>query len=73
VRRARELLAHGDALCARLHGLARPVVAGYVAGGWATAAALERASFDPNSRAVRPRRIGTLGHALRILGRAGSA
>ena len=66
VERARELLAHGDALCARLHGLARPVVAGYAAGGWATAAALERADFDPNSRPVRPRRIATLRHALRV-------
>jgi len=66
VERARALLAHGDALCARLRGLARPVVAGYAAGGFATAAALERAAFDPNSRAVRPRRIATVGHALRL-------
>ena len=66
VERARALLARGDALCARLHGLARPVVAGYAAGGWATAAALERADFDPNSRPVRPRRIATLRHALRV-------
>ena len=73
VERARELLAHGDALCARLPGLARLVVAGYAAGGWATAAALERAEFDPNSRAVRPRRIATLRHALGVLGRAGHA
>src|SRR5262245_40757486 len=35
VERARALLAHGDALCARLRGFARPVVAGYAAGGWA--------------------------------------
>jgi squalene synthase HpnC len=66
VERARELLAHGDALCARLRGLARPVVAGYVAGGWATAAALARAGFDPNLRPVRPRRLATLRHALRL-------
>jgi squalene synthase HpnC len=66
VERARELLVHGDALCARLRGLARPVVAGYAAGGWATAAALERAGFDPNRRPVRPRRIATLRHALRV-------
>src|SRR5262249_18800663 len=32
VERARALLAHGDALCARLRGFARPVVAGYAAG-----------------------------------------
>ena len=66
VERARTLLAYGDALCARLRGLARPVVAGYAAGGWATAAALERAGFDPNSRPVRPRRVTTLRHALRV-------
>ena len=66
VERSRALLAHGDALCARLRGFARPVVASYAAGGWATAAALERAQFDPNSRAVRPRRSATLRHALRI-------
>jgi squalene synthase HpnC len=65
VERARALLVRGDALCARLRGLARPVVAGYAAGGWATAAALERAGFDPNSRSVRPRPIATLRHALR--------
>src|SRR5262249_40875143 len=67
VERARELLVHGDPLCARLRGLARPVVAGYAAGGWATAAALEPAGFDPNRRPVRPRRIATLRHAFRIV------
>lgn len=65
VDRARDLLAHGDVLCRRLHGLARPVVAGYVAGGAATARALERADFDPNFRPVRPRRTVTLGLWLR--------
>jgi squalene synthase HpnC len=65
VGRARELLARGSALCRRLRGLARPVVAGYVGGGWATAAALERARFDPNSTPVRPARLATLRHALR--------
>ena len=64
--RSRALLVHGDALCARLRGFARPVVAGYAAGGWATAAALERAEFDPNRHAVRPRRSTTLRHALRL-------
>jgi squalene synthase HpnC len=66
VRRARELLARGDALCARLRGLARPVVGAYAAGGWATAAALERADFDPNQRPVRPRRIAMVRHVVRI-------
>jgi squalene synthase HpnC len=65
VERARELLARGDALCRRLRGLARPVVAGYVGGGWATAAALENAGFDPNSLPVRPGRLATVRHALR--------
>jgi squalene synthase HpnC len=66
VERSRALLAHGDALCARLRGFARPVVAGYAAGGWATAAALERAGYDPNQHPVHPRRTTTLRHALRI-------
>jgi squalene synthase HpnC len=65
VARAREMLADGDALCRRLRGIARPVVAGYVAGGAATARALERAAFDPNFRPVRPRSTVTLGHWLR--------
>ncbi len=74
VERARDLLAYGDLLCARLRGFARPVVAAYAAGGWATAAALERAEFDPNQRPVRPRRIATVSHALRIMwGRGGRA
>jgi phytoene/squalene synthetase len=72
VERARALLAHGDALCGRLRGIARPVVAGYAAGGWATAAALERARFDPNRRPVRPRRIAILRQALRV-GRSSAA
>jgi len=71
VERARALLAHGDALCARLRGLARVVVAGYAAGGTATAEALERAGFDPNTRPVRPRRRAMLGHALRLTLRRG--
>ena len=66
VERARELLAPGAPLCGRLRGLARPVIAGYVAGGLATAAALERAGFDPNAAPVRPRRRTTLRHALRL-------
>jgi len=66
VRRARALLVRGDALCRRLRGWARPVVAAYVGGGYATAAALERAEFDPNARPVRPRRIATFAHALRL-------
>lgn len=67
VLRARTLLRSGDALCRRLRGLARPVVAAYVAGGYATADALERAGFDPNRRPVRPRRIDTARHGLRLL------
>ena len=71
VERARELLSHGDALCARLRGFARPVVAGCAAGGWATAAALERAGFDPNRRPVRPSRTAILRRALRLGWRRG--
>jgi squalene synthase HpnC len=67
VRRARILLAHGHPLLAQLSGLARPMVAGYVAGGLATADALERAGFDPNTRLVKPARSTTFRHWVRLL------
>ena len=64
VSRACELLASGPRLCRRLRGLARPVVAGYVGGGLATADALERAGFDSNASPVRARRRAMLWRAL---------
>lgn len=62
VGRARALLAEGRPLVRNLTGFARLVIAAYVAGGLATADALERHGFDPNSRPVRPRRSALLRH-----------
>nr|WP_181871265.1 squalene synthase HpnC [Sphaerisporangium album] len=65
--RAARLLEEGRPLVATLSGHARPAVAGYVAGGLATVAALERASYDVLGRAVRPRRGRWLASWLRLL------
>lgn len=67
VARARELLAPGSELVRRLHGWPRLAVAGYVAGGLATADALRRAAFDVLSRPVRPSRARTAWQAARLL------
>ncbi|WP_329261345.1 squalene synthase HpnC [Actinoallomurus sp. NBC_01490] len=53
-RRAKALLDSGGPLAASLTGFARLAVAGYVAGGRAAVAALERADHDVVGRAVRP-------------------
>jgi squalene synthase HpnC len=53
-RRAKDLLDSGGPLAASLTGFARLAVAGYVAGGRAAVAALERADHDVVGRAVRP-------------------
>ena len=66
VRRSRELLAAGPPLVARLHGWARVAVSGYVAGGLATADALDAAGFDVLAVQVRPSRAHTARHALRL-------
>ncbi|MEV4838683.1 squalene synthase HpnC [Nonomuraea sp. NPDC049486] len=65
--RAAEMLREGRPLVASLSGYARPAVAGYVAGGLATVAALDRAGHDVLGRAVRPRRGRLLAAWLRIL------
>jgi phytoene synthase len=65
--RARELLAAGSELVARLRGFARLAVAGYAAGGLATCDALERAGFDPASPRARRRRRDVARHAARLL------
>ncbi|MFC5818092.1 squalene synthase HpnC [Nonomuraea harbinensis] len=65
--RAAEMLREGRPLVASLSGYARPAVAGYVAGGLATVAALDRAGHDVLRRAVRPRRGRLLAAWLRIL------
>jgi len=67
VDRARQLLDCGRPLVSRLSGWPRLAVAGYVAGGWATADAIERVGFDVLSGPTKPRRRTLLGHALRVL------
>jgi squalene synthase HpnC len=52
--RARAFLESGGPLAASLTGFARLAVAGYVAGGRATVAALEQAGYDVVGRTVRP-------------------
>jgi squalene synthase HpnC len=67
VARAESLLSTGPALVRRLSGWARFAVAGYVAGGQATAAALRHAEHDVLARAIRPSRAGTAVRALRLV------
>lgn len=69
VARARRMLADGRPLVRLLHGWARIAVAAFVAGGLATADALDRADHDVLARAVHPSRIGTARHALALLAR----
>ncbi|MER6990426.1 squalene synthase HpnC [Saccharopolyspora hirsuta] len=59
VDRARRMLESGAPLIGRLSGTARVAVAGYVAGGRATAAAFAAAGHDPLGRDVRPSRWRT--------------
>jgi squalene synthase HpnC len=68
-RRAESLLDSGSELLGLLNGWARIAVAGYVAGGKATARALRRADFDVLSQTPRPRRSVTAVYALALLGR----
>lgn len=68
VARSHHLLEPGRALARRLHGWARAAVAGYVAGGMATADALVRADYDVLARSVRPSRVRTAMHGARLLG-----
>jgi squalene synthase HpnC len=67
VGRSREMLAAGRPLVRRLSGWARFAVAGYVAGGLATADALDAAQHDVLGAAVRPSRARTVRHAVRVL------
>ena len=66
VERSRALLEHGTPLVDRLSGWARLAVAGYVAGGLATADALERADFEVLARPVRPSKARTATAAARV-------
>ncbi|MEV4113356.1 squalene synthase HpnC [Nonomuraea sp. NPDC049695] len=65
--RAGRLLAEGEPIVASLSGFARTAVAGYVAGGHATLAALRSARYDVLGRAVRPRRARLLAEWTRVL------
>ena len=67
--RARRLLHEGDPLVSSVTGFTRVAVAGYMAGGLATVAALTRARHDVLGHAVRPRRTRLLTEWLRILSR----
>jgi hypothetical protein len=53
----------------RLHGWARVAVAGYLAGGQATAAALRAAEFDVLGAVIRPGRARTVVSATRLMAR----
>ena len=64
----REMLSAGTQLVGELRGWGRVAVAGYVAGGLATADALEAAGGDvTRGDALRPRRIQLLRHGIRLL------
>lgn len=65
--RAQEMLQTGRPLVRRLTGWARFAVAGYVAGGLATAAALQRSNFDVLGRQIRPSRARTTAYLPRLL------
>ncbi|HTW21678.1 MAG TPA: squalene synthase HpnC [Mycobacteriales bacterium] len=67
VQRARELLAAGRPLVRSLHGAGRLAVAGFVAGGLATADALQRADYDVLATVPKPGKAATARHALRLL------
>jgi squalene synthase HpnC len=68
VDRSRQLLRGGRPLVGRLSGWARLAVAGFVAGGLATADALDAGRYDVLAQDIRPSRLRTTGHALRLLG-----
>jgi squalene synthase HpnC len=67
VARAEHLLSTGGPLVGRLSGWARFAVAGYVAGGWATSAALRGQGYDVLARDIRPSRLRTAARMTRLL------
>ncbi|HZZ95941.1 MAG TPA: squalene synthase HpnC [Jatrophihabitantaceae bacterium] len=70
VRQAEELMAAGAPLVRRLSGWSRLAVAGYLAGGQATAAALRAADYDVLSRTIKAAKLRTVGLlAKRVVGR----
>lgn len=65
---SREMLSPGTQLVASLRGWGRVAVAGYVAGGLATADALDHAAGDVmTGPTIKPRRITLVRHAIRLL------
>jgi squalene synthase HpnC len=71
--RAARLLDEGAPLVAQLTRVARVAVAGYVAGGRATVAALERGNYDVLGRRLKPRKPRLLGEWARTYARTASA
>jgi squalene synthase HpnC len=69
VERAAGILGQGTPLVRRLDGWARVCVAGYVAGGEATVAALRRTRGDVLGHAAAPSRAGTAARLLLLLAR----
>lgn len=67
VSRSRRLLERGRPLAARLSGWSRFAVAGYVAGGLATADALDRAGYEVFESTPHPGKAATVRHAARLL------
>lgn len=67
VTRAERLLDAAPELVGSLSGAGRLAVAGFAAGGRATADALRRADFDVLAKKVRPRRRDIARHAMRLL------
>ncbi|TYB48018.1 squalene synthase HpnC [Actinomadura chibensis] len=67
--RAARLLAEGAALTPRLRGFARVAVSGYVAGGLAALAALDRNAYDVLGGAPKPKKSRLLVEWSRTLGR----
>lgn len=64
IERAARWLEDGSPIVGVLHGWARPCVAGFVAGGRATVAALRRTRGDVLARSARPSRAGTAARLL---------
>ncbi len=67
VERSERLLEPGRGLVARLHGWSKIAVAGYLAGGLATADALRAGNFDVLAHALKPSQARTAYHATRLL------
>ncbi|MCD2194317.1 squalene/phytoene synthase family protein [Actinomycetospora endophytica] len=63
---ARDQLRTGSALVGRLHGAARLAVAGYAAGGFAAADAVDRTGGDVLGRTARTRRRDVVRHLARL-------